>query len=106
MRQKGYFWIWYKMMGIIKALQCCQNLYQVVVCPCPGRHSYLRIESYFWSFDQGMNGITDVHIFVWRYNHIARHTKLCASVIPFIPSPNDQNQLSSLITNFLLIVCS
>ena len=24
------------MMGIIKALKCCQNLYQVVVCPCPG----------------------------------------------------------------------
>ena len=24
------------MMGIIKALKCCQNLYQVVVCPCSG----------------------------------------------------------------------
>ena len=24
------------MMGIMKALKCCQNLYQVVVCPCPG----------------------------------------------------------------------
>ena len=24
------------MTGIIKALKCCQNLYQVVVCPCPG----------------------------------------------------------------------
>ena len=23
-------------MTIIKALKCCQNLYQVVVCPCPG----------------------------------------------------------------------
>ena len=23
------------MMGIIKALKCWQNLYQVVVCPCP-----------------------------------------------------------------------
>ena len=34
--QKGYFWNWYKMMGIIKALKCCQNLYQVVVCPCAG----------------------------------------------------------------------
>ena len=28
MRQKGY---WYKMMGITKALECYQNLYQVVV---------------------------------------------------------------------------
>ena len=36
MRQKGSFWNWYKMMGIMKALKCCQNLYQVVVCPCPG----------------------------------------------------------------------
>ena len=24
------------MMEIIKALKCCQNLYQVVVCPCLG----------------------------------------------------------------------
>ena len=35
-RQKGSFWNWYKMMGKIKALKCCQNLYQVLVCPCPG----------------------------------------------------------------------
>ena len=33
---KGSFWNWYKIMGIIKALKCCQNLYQVVVCQCPG----------------------------------------------------------------------
>ena len=26
----------YKMMEIIKGLKCCQNLYQVVVCPWPG----------------------------------------------------------------------
>ena len=37
--QKGSFWNWYKMVGIINALKCCQNLYQVVlyqvvVCPC------------------------------------------------------------------------
>ena len=35
MRQKGSFWNWYKMIEIIKALKCCQNLYQVLVCPCP-----------------------------------------------------------------------
>ena len=35
MRQKGSFWNWYNMMGIIKALKSCQNLYQVVVCPYP-----------------------------------------------------------------------
>ena len=35
-RQNGPFWNWYKMMGIIKALKCCQNLYQMVVCSCPG----------------------------------------------------------------------
>ena len=28
-------WTGTKMMGIIKALKCCQNMYQVVVCPCP-----------------------------------------------------------------------
>ena len=32
-----------------------------------------------------MNGITDIHIFVWRATTaIARHT-MCTSVIPFIP---------------------
>ena len=31
--QKGSFWNWFQMMGIIKALKCCQNLNQVVVCP-------------------------------------------------------------------------
>ena len=36
MKQKGSFWNWYKMMGIIKAFKCYQNLYQVVVCPYPG----------------------------------------------------------------------
>ena len=36
MGQEGSFWNWYKMIGIIKALKCCQNMYQVVVCPCPG----------------------------------------------------------------------
>ena len=24
------------MMGIIEALKCCKNVYQVVVCPCHG----------------------------------------------------------------------
>ena len=27
MRQKGSFWNWYKLTGIIKPLKCCQNLY-------------------------------------------------------------------------------
>ena len=27
MRQKGSFWNWYKLMGIIKALKCCQNFF-------------------------------------------------------------------------------
>ena len=37
-RQNVSFWNWYKMMGMIKALKCCQNLYQLAVhvCPCPG----------------------------------------------------------------------
>ena len=29
MRQKGSFWNWCKMMGTIKALKCCQNMFQV-----------------------------------------------------------------------------
>ena len=42
MRQKGPFWNWYKMMGILEALKCCQDLYQVVICPCPGAvHMYM-----------------------------------------------------------------
>ena len=36
MRQRGSFWNWYKMTAIVRASKCCQNLYQVVVCPCPG----------------------------------------------------------------------
>ena len=36
LRQKGSFWNWYTMMWIIRALKCCQNLFQVDVCPCPG----------------------------------------------------------------------
>ena len=46
---------------------------------------------------------------VWRgscVNEVVRHTKMCASVIPFMPSWNDQNQLSILIINFQLIICS
>ena len=31
------------------------------------------------------------------YGGVARHTKMCASAIPFIPSLNDQNQLSIFI---------
>ena len=37
-----------------------------------------RIEVYFGRFMKSMNGITDAHI-VWQA------TKICASVIPFIP---------------------
>ena len=50
---------------------------------------------YHWATafpNKGMSGIIDPHILVWR----ARHTKMCGSVIPFIPSLNDQNQLSIL----------
>ena len=36
LRQRGSFWNSYEMIGIIKALKCCQNLYQVVVCLCTG----------------------------------------------------------------------
>ena len=35
MKQKGSFWNWSKRVGIIKALKCCQNWYQVVVCLSP-----------------------------------------------------------------------
>ena len=32
MRQKQSFWN--KIMGIIKALKCCQNVYQIILCLC------------------------------------------------------------------------
>ena len=35
---------------------------------------------------------------------VARHTKMCASVIPFISSLTDQNQLSILIINFCICI--
>ena len=60
--------------------------------------NHLRIESWIWSFNEGMNGITDAHI----VTGVARQTKMCASVIPFIPSLNNQNQLCTLIFNFLI----
>ena len=52
------------------------------------RKLIMRIESWLWSFHEGMNGITRTFY--------AHHTKMCASVISFIPSRNDQNQLSVL----------
>ena len=64
MRQKESFWNWYKMMGIIKALKYCQNLFQVVVCPCPGAffkwwpwvdhdHFYDRVRFVSWCLCMG-----------------------------------------------------
>ena len=43
LRQKWSSWNWYKMVGIIKALQCCQNLYQVVICPSLGLYTCLKL---------------------------------------------------------------
>ena len=45
-----------------------------------------------------MNAITNAHIFVWQTTPYARHTT-CASIIPFISSLNDQNQISFLKVN-------
>ena len=64
MRLKGSFWNWNKMMGIIKALKFCQNLYLVAVCPCPRAffkwwpwvdldHFYDRVRFVSWSFCMG-----------------------------------------------------
>ena len=33
----------------------------------------IRIESRFWSFDEGMNGITNAHIFASRLFHSYLH---------------------------------
>ena len=60
----------------------------------------LRIDSCcFFSFHWGMKGITDVRIVY------ARHTKMCATVIPFIPQWNEKNQLSILIIIFFCMNC-
>ena len=43
--------------------------------------AFLFNKSWFWLFNEVMNGITNAHIFVWRAIP-ACHTKMCASVIP------------------------
>ena len=52
-------------------------------------------------------------VFLWRYEWNNRrahiwwaYTKMCVSIIPFIPSWNDQNQHSILVFNFLIIIFS
>ena len=61
----GSFWNLYKMMGIVKTLKCCHNLYQVLVCPCPEAffsklwpcvdldHFYDRVKFVSWCFCMG-----------------------------------------------------
>ena len=46
MRQKGSFWNWYKMIGLIKALKCCQNFYR----PCPGDFFQMMTLGLPWQF--------------------------------------------------------
>ena len=61
---------------------------------------FIRIERWFWICPpyNVCIGYSN-HTFIKRPK-IARHTKMCPSVIPFIPSLNDQNQLSILKWKF------
>ena len=48
------------------------------------RKLIVRIETWFWSFNEGMNGITDAHIFVWRpYKNV----RVGYSIHTFIKQP-------------------
>ena len=50
------------------------------------RKLIIRIDSWFWSFNEGMNGITNAHIFAWRAYAIQN---MCVSVFPFIGPYSD-----------------
>ena len=43
LRQKGSFCNWYKTMGIIKVIKCCQNVYQVVYAHALGLYTCLKL---------------------------------------------------------------
>ena len=55
------------MMGITKALKCCQNLYEVVVCPCPG--AFLT----FLIFMIGSNLFPDDSVWATPYTALGAH---------------------------------
>ena len=80
MRQKGSFWNWFKIMGITKALKCCQNLYQVVVCPCPGAFSNDDPGLTLTIFMIGSNLFPDVSVWVTTYNWIIK----CSCISKFV----------------------
>ena len=82
MRQKGSFWNWYKIMGILEALKCRQNLYQVVVCPCPG--------AFFQMMTLG-----------WPHGHFYDRVKFVSSC--FCMSDRLYNIKCSCISKFVLI---
>ena len=44
---------------------------------------HLRIESRFWLFNEGMNGITDTHIVWWAYKNV----RIGYSILTFIKRP-------------------
>ena len=61
------------MMGIIKALKCCQNLYQVVVCPCPGLFSNDDPGLTLTIFMTGSNSFIDVSEWMTPYTALSAH---------------------------------
>ena len=69
----GSFWNLYKMMGTIKALKCCQNLYQVVVCPCPGAFSNYDPMLTLTTFMTGSNLFPDASVWLTDYTALGAH---------------------------------
>ena len=90
------FWNWYKMMGIIKSLKCCHNLYQVVVCLCPGAffpwveldHTYDRIIFF-----------PDASVWVRTLNDLVLYFQVCSN------SAYPQHSGERYRTNGPLVVC-
>ena len=71
----GSFWKLYKMMGIVNALKCCHNLYQVVVCPCPGAFFFSNYDPVLilTIFMTGSNLFPDASVWVTDYTALGAH---------------------------------
>ena len=58
------------MMGIIKALKCCQNLYQVVVCPFPGIFFSNDVPGLTFFYDR-VKSVPDASVWVTAYRALS-----------------------------------
>ena len=61
------------MMGMTKALKCCQNLYRVVVCPCLGLCSNDDPGLTLTIFMLGVKLFLDASVRVTAYKALSAH---------------------------------